>query len=380
MARKRSNGGGAVKKLASGNWRAQIMDGYRDDGKRNIISFTAKTKGEVLDKIRVYWNSKESAPKPEPNMISFREWADVWYLDYKTQVQPSTYCNYQYTLNILKDYFDCKPLVEIKPMHVNRFHDHLLSAGLSQSYITKCRSMLIQVFDAAEANEIIPYNPARKSKAIRVVEPVTSLDGEEESKKDAFTEDEQQFLHNSLPNNMDGHSIRLMLGTGMRTQELLALTPSDIAEDGSIITITKAIKTVNGSPTLGLPKSKRGKRIIPVPEDYRAAAIFLRTHSGKPYIWTSRRKNGLFDVGVFRKRYYRVISSIPGVRRLSPHCCRHTYISNLEKNGIPMEQIARLAGHSRITTTDGYLHTDLATLSNAVSTLNQRNHNNSVTN
>ncbi len=184
MARKRSNGGGAVKKLASGNWRAQIMDGYRDDGKRNIISFTAKTKGEVLDKIRVYWNSKESAPKPEPNMISFREWADIWYLDYKTQVQPSTYCNYQYTLNILKNYFDCKPLVEIKPMHVNRFHDHLLSAGLSQSYITKCRSMLIQVFDAAEANEIIPYNPARKSKAIRVVEPITSLDDEEESKKD----------------------------------------------------------------------------------------------------------------------------------------------------------------------------------------------------
>ncbi len=212
-----------------------------------------------------------------------------------------------------------------------------------------------------------------------MVEPVTSLDDEEESKKDAFTEDEQQFLNNSPPNNMDGHSIRLMLGTGMRTQELLALTPSDIAEDGSSIAITKAIKTVNGSPTLDLPKSKRGKRIIPVPEDYRASAIFLRTHSGKPYIWTFRRKNGLFDVGVFRKRYYRVISSIPGVRRLSPHCCCHTYISNLEKNGIPMEQIARLAEHSRITTTDGYLHTDLATLSNAVSTLNQSNHNNSVT-
>lgn len=49
------------------------MDGYRDDGKRNIISFTAKTKGEVLDKIRAYWNSKESASKPKSNMISFRE-------------------------------------------------------------------------------------------------------------------------------------------------------------------------------------------------------------------------------------------------------------------------------------------------------------------
>jgi hypothetical protein len=36
-----------------------------------------------------------------------------------------------------------------------------------------------------------------------------------------------------------------------------------------------------------------------------------------------------------------------------------------------MEQIARLAGHSRITTTDGYLHTDIDTLSVAVSVLNR---------
>ena len=37
-----------------------------------------------------------------------------------------------------------------------------------------------------------------------------------------------------------------------------------------------------------------------------------------------------------------------------------------------MEQIARLAGHSRISTTDGYVHTDIETLSNAVAVLNQR--------
>jgi site-specific recombinase XerD len=35
-----------------------------------------------------------------------------------------------------------------------------------------------------------------------------------------------------------------------------------------------------------------------------------------------------------------------------------------------MEQIARLAGHTRISTTDGYLHTDIETLMNAVSVLN----------
>ena len=64
MARKRSDGNGYVKKLPSGNWRGQIMDGYRDDGKRNVVSFTCKTKAEVLDKIRDYWYAKDN-PQPE---------------------------------------------------------------------------------------------------------------------------------------------------------------------------------------------------------------------------------------------------------------------------------------------------------------------------
>ena len=42
----------------------------------------------------------------------------------------------------------------------------------------------------------------------------------------------------------------------------------------------------------------------------------------------------------------------------------------VEKKGVPMEQIARLAGHSRISTTDGYVQADMATLANAVAVLN----------
>lgn len=367
MAKRRTHGDGNVKKLPSGKWRGQIMDGYKDDGKRNLISFTAKTKGEVLDKIRHYWQHKDDPPAPADVQTPFEEWADTWYADYKTQVQPSTYCNYQYTLKVLKNYFGKNPIEQIKPMDVNKFHEYLLSADLSKSYVTKCRAMLIQILDAAEANEIINSNPARKSKAIKVL---PTIEEESENKKDAFTDEEQILLKAHLSDNMTGHTIKVMLGTGTRTQEVLALLPEDIAEDGSTISISKAIKMVGGVPTLGPPKSKKGKRIIPVPKDYRADALYLREHSGKPYIWTSRRENGLFDVGSFRRRYYRAIKKIPGVRPLSPHCCRHTYISNLEKKGVPMEQIARLAGHFRISTTDGYVHADMATLANAVAVLN----------
>ena len=365
MAKKRGSGNGSIRRQPSGNWRGQIMDGYRDDGKRNIISFSGGTKAEVQDKIREYWNRREIAGDSYSKTTPFSTWAKVWYEDYKTQVAASTYSNYQYTLNILLNYFGEKELKEIKPLEISRFFDFLVKSKYSNSYITKCRAMLIQIFDSAEANEMILSNPARKAKTARVI----SYEEESTESKDAYTTQELEALDQYLPNNLDGHSIRLMLGTGIRTQELLAFCPADIAEDGSTVSVTKAIKMVNGDPQMGPPKSKRGRRVIPVPKKYQESARYLREHAMGEHIWASNRKSRLYDVGVFRKRYYRTLANVPGVRKLSPHCCRHTYISNLEKRGVPMELIARLVGHSKISTTDGYLHTDLQTLSASVAVL-----------
>jgi len=273
MARKRSNGDGAVKKLPSGNWRGQIMDGYRDDGKRNVVSFTGKTKGEVQDKIRAYWRDKEN-PQQEKVKTPFNQWADTWYADYRTEVQPSTYANYQYTLARLKSHFGAKDLTEIKALEINRFYDLLKTENRSASYMTKCKSMLIQIFDAAEANELVVRNPARMSKSVKNKQTAFAPEAVKH-KKDSFSEQEQELLRKFLPDSVMGHSVQMMLGTRIRTQELLALMPTDIAPDGSTVTVNKAIKMVDGVPTLGPPKSDRGNRTVPVPEDFRKHAVFL---------------------------------------------------------------------------------------------------------
>ena len=372
MKKKRTNGSGTIQRITNGVWRGTIMDGYRPDGKPNRVSFCAPTKGEVQTLIRNYWfehTDDDHVEEKEQELPTFSQWADYWYAEYQTQVQPSTYANYKYTLAILKDYFKNRSLPDIKPVDITQFHTYLLNTNKSKSYVSKCRAMLIQILDYAESNELVAYNAARKAMAIKTV-PTLEYMEDSDGTKDAFSDTEQSLLKSNLPDNIVGHTIQLMLGTGLRTQEMLALTPGDIASDWSSIKVSKAIKMVDGVPTLGPPKSKKSRRVVPVPEEYRIHAKYLCEHSGKPYIWTSRRKNGLYDIGAFRRRYYNALKAIPGIRPLSPQCCRHTYVSNLEKKGVPMELIARLAGHSRITTTDGYLHTDIVTLSNAVSVLN----------
>lgn len=359
---RRSNGDGYFRKLPNGKWMGQIMVGFKENGKKDVKTFTAATKGEAQEMVRKYLSQKAAGLLLNDNM-PFSTWADRWYLDYRSQVQPSTHSGYQYTLNTLKAHFGEQALSKIKTIHINGFMDVLVASGYSDSKISKCRAMLIQILDAAEANELVTRNAARRAKLVR------DLSGRENI-KDAFTEEEVAILLKQLPDDLLGHSIRVLLGSGLRVQELLALTPEDIAEDGSWIKVNKAIQMVDGLPQLGPPKSKLGKRDVPIPKRYRDSALYLRSHGGKALIWCSGRKNLLYSVGTFRRRYNKAIGQIDGVRNLTPHCCRHTYVTMLERRGVPLVEIARLVGHSRVSTTDGYLHLAGSTLSEAVATLN----------
>ena len=364
--KRKMNGAGNIFRLKNGKWHAQLMVGYYPDGKKNIAYFTADTKGEVQQMVRNY--QQEHAENTDTKeSVSFAEWANTWYQDYQTEVQPSTYSNYKFTLSTLIDYFGSQNLCDIKQIDINKFLDALTDRGYSHSKVSKCKAMLIQIFNAGIANDLVDKNPAAVAKATR---RLAQADDEDTNVKDAFTEAEVQLMIDHLNDDLLGNSILLMIGSGMRAQELLALTKADIAEDGSTVRVTKAIEMVDGHPKLGPPKSKRSRRTIPIPADYRFFAKRVRALGGNRFIWESSREDELYSVGTFRRQYYAALKKVPGVRQLTPHCCRHTYVTRLQEKGVPIDLVARLAGHTRISTTDNYIHTSIETLAAAVNALN----------
>lgn len=301
------------------------------------------------------------APERERDNLYFSEWAELWYVDHRTEVEASTYANYRWTLNILEEYLGECRIREIRAIDVNTFLNMLFDRGYSSSVISKCKSMLVQIFSAAEMNELISRNPASHAKKIRRAA---------KTEKDAFTEEECEILERELPQTLLGNGVRTLLASGLRVQELLALTKSDIALDGSLIRVNKAVKMIEREPVLGRTKSQRGMREVPICKDSRSCVRYLYEHGGEQYIFTSERENGLYAVSEFRNRYKTMLKKIPGVRCLPPHCCRHTFITRCQKQRIPLDLIAALAGHSDLTTTLGYTHVSLDTLTEAVKVLN----------
>lgn len=367
MSGKRGKGEGSVHRLRSGSWQSQIMDGYTDEGKRHIVSFTAPTRAEALARMREYLLNKPESGSVEASEVPlFADYANLWYESYRSQVEESTWCNYGYTIKLLNKAFGHLRLTDVKTVQVNRFINELESRGYSASQISKCRSLLIQILDVAEADDLVVKNYARW--AFRTTKRLSK--SQRAHQKDAFTVEEVEILLKDLPNDLLGNSIRLMLVTGLRLQELLALTPKDIAADGSVVHVSKAVKMVDGIPKLGSPKSFTSRRVVPVAPKYRHIALWLRENGGQAFLWCAPRRDSLlYATYTVRRKYYKLLARYPDVRPLSPHCCRHTYVTLLQSQGVPMETIARLTGHTDIKTTDHYLHISDDSLADAVAAL-----------
>lgn len=354
---KRSNGEGTLHKRKDGRWEARLMIGYREDGKPNIKAFYGKTQKEVKEKVRGFQEARSSGLETGAS-YTFGDWADIWLENHKDNVTATTQENYRYTLRILKDRLGLRMLTEVKPFDIEQLLKSLKREGRSDSCLAQCRGMLYQIFHKAEANDLVTKNPVRFADKMRSREPV--------KRKEAFSAEEVKLLIEKLPEDRMGLSIRLLLGTGMRSQELLALEPRHIAEDGSVIQIRQAINMVKGTATVGQPKSRDSYRDVPVPPNLRWCAVRLRNTNLK-YIWEVGKKDQPCNPSYFRDKFKAAISEIEDVRVLTPHSCRHTYVSQLQSLGVDLATIQSIVGHSDVDMTQHYLHVQDSIRQQAVS-------------
>lgn len=355
MAKRKSNGEGSIRQLPSGSWQIQVMDGYKPDGTRNYKTFTAPKLEEAKKKKREYERKRDAGMLAAMD-YSFVEWADIWFEHHKNMVTPTTQEGYSYTLRKLKENFQRRKLSEIKTYDIEQYLMKMVRDGRSGSAVAQHRGMLFQIFKMAVANDILIKNPVAHAEKIRRAPP---------KPKEAFTADEVRKLMKELPENKIGWSIRLLLGTGMRTQELLALEPRHIAKDGSSINIAQAVVMEKGTAVIGPTKTNTSVRTVPIPEMIRYCACNLRD-TDKKFIWEGGRIDKPCNPSYFRSQFKEALEAIEDVRVLTPHCCRHTYVTQMLALGVDPKTIQALVGHAEIDMTMYYAHAQDATKQDAI--------------
>jgi integrase len=131
-------------------------------------------------------------------------------------------------------------------------------------------------------------------------------------------------------------AFRLLLLTGCRLGEIQTLRWSYVS-----------------ARYLELPDSKTGARRIPLPPAAQVVLASLPRFDGNPFVICGA-VDGQHITDL--QRPWRRIRAAAGLQDVRIHDLRHTYASNAVANGMPIQMVGKLLGHTQIQTTMRYAH------------------------
>jgi integrase len=152
----------------------------------------------------------------------------------------------------------------------------------------------------------------------------------------------------------DAELVRVAAYAGLRRGELVPLRWRDIDFDGRKIIVRRSL---SGNTELRSTKSRRARE-VPLPDQAAAALDRLsrrREFTGPDEYVFANRFGRRLDPSALRRRFERARDAA-GLEPLRFHDLRHTYGSLLVSGGIDLASVKAAMGHSRITTTERYLH------------------------
>jgi integrase len=358
MPNKTPKGGGSFRERPDGSWEYTVSVGNDIYGKRRRKSFYGDTQSECLKKHKKFLKEGDKTlSKPQEHTLS--GWIDnEWLPIYKSKkVQVSTYKDYiNLASHVKKHKIGGMKLSQVKPIHVTEFFTDI--DEFSKSFRGQMRFLLNGAFECAIDNDFCTKNPVKRAEIAKKRQP----------EKEYFTEDEARAIVDfATTDNLFGLPVYIMLKTGIRGQEMRALTRSKIDFDKGSVLIDKAVKQ---DGKLGLPKNNK-PRVIPISTE---VAVFLKSKipSDTKYI-VGNDDYTTYDN--FKDRYeafFKRLNKFLTNAELEPisvkpsHCLRHTASTLWQAAGMPRELVAELLGHADVSTTAIYTHTQLSTLRRAI--------------
>lgn len=164
-----------------------------------------------------------------------------------------------------------------------------------------------------------------------------------------------------------GIILLLMLNTGIRIGEMLALEWNDIDFDNKIIRINKSMQynikveeVEKRQIYIKEPKTKRSIRVIPINNEIKFILDEIVKMNGRNDIVTSfvcSDENGNYSRARSLQRSMKMIIANTDLPDIWIHLLRHTFGSELLRKGVDITIVSRLMGHSNTTTTyNTYIH------------------------
>lgn len=292
-------------------------------------------------------------------LFSIKSGIDKYLITVSSQKHPSTYKWEHHIFQVLMVYLRSQgidktdPLTKITISELESFQIYLKNEGLSPSTVNRYFSTIKHFFSKLERWGMIVKRPTRH---------VSKLP-EKPRQKGVWSDELFEKVKINL-NPQDRDLFTFLRLTGARLSSATRLKIQDVDFDNMLLSFSSK----KGS------KAQEKVYLFPI---YDKLLIFLKpvverrqaleiTHD---YLFT-RSDGAPFNSKNFAKRVRKVLSKIGANRNdgevMSLHGLRHTMASVLHDGGMTINEIKELLGHSSVTITEGYLHSDRRQILNKI--------------
>lgn len=246
-------------------------------------------------------------------------------------------------------YFSKLKIIDIDTIKIRKWQNELISfrdengKAYSQTYLKTINNQMSAIMNYAMKHYNLPSNPCRAAGTIG------------KSKADEmniWTQKEFEQFSKAIKKSSLKLAFDILFYTGMRSGELLALTPADILSSKRI-DINKNYARINGAELFLEPKTPKAKRCISIP-DFLYDDI--HTYISRLYGIEKNDRIFYFTKSALDQELKRITAKV-GLKQIRVHDLRHSHASMLIELGFnPLEISDRLGHESVKTTLDTYSH------------------------
>jgi integrase len=337
---RRGNGEGSIRRKADGRWEATVQIA----GRRHWL--VGRTQAEVRAKLAELKRQHHTGTLIPPQRIALGEFLDQWLDAGGVDWKPKTLYGYR---GIVRQYW--KPA--LGHVQIQKLTPAMLASCYAKWRQNRSGGTLLNVHRCLHRALTVALRWGLVSRnVVEVLEPPRA---QRRTPELWSPEQASAFLVTTQGDRY--HALwALLLGTGCRLGEALALRWSDTDLDAGRIKISRSLGWAGGTLVEGAPKTQSGVRVLSLPgfvcaalRDWRGKQAAEYAAKGRPWnddVRVISSRNGTPPTARRCKTAFERACKQAGVPVIRRHDCRHLAASILLAQGVPLPAVSQRLGHS----------------------------------